>query len=400
MPTTETNNEALNGQHQHTFYRDDGVVIKDGVDTYSSRYSQKSRTGELHRLRPPDLDPTPYTLSHLTSVAARGSVKYRVSNGLESFQGIQPALAIGNRVWPNNRTVMVNEAIIDALTRLKDQRVNLGVALATASQTADMVSGIGKSLAELRSAVRHYDRKDIRRAAERLRMDVGHTKTNRLPRDWLYYHYALKPTLADAHGSVLELVREIHPSDWMSVAKGKSKRDFKVGPTPVSLGTQNCYGHFHSDQQYESVSCRVRVQPSNTMFARMATLGVTNPAEVLWEKVPFSFVADWFFSIGDFFHVLDATLGYDVKGYDYTYIRKRIQRKHAGGTWGPLLRERNFSDAVVRDFFLDRKTFVTSPLFDVIPRVKLNPLSMKRLSLAASLVATAFTGKQPRLRYG
>jgi hypothetical protein len=42
--------------------------------------------------------------------------------------------------------------------------------------------------------------------------------------------------------------------------------------------------------------------------------GISNPALVAWELVPFSFVADWFVPVGDWLKQLDALLGLTVEG--------------------------------------------------------------------------------------
>lgn len=46
--------------------------------------------------------------------------------------------------------------------------------------------------------------------------------------------------------------------------------------------------------------------------------GLLNPLEVIWELVPFSFVADWFLPIGDYLSALDASSRFT----------------HEGGSWG------------------------------------------------------------------
>lgn len=54
-------------------------------------------------------------------------------------------------------------------------------------------------------------------------------------------------------------------------------------------------------------------------------LGLTNPAQLAWELVPFSFVVDWFIPVGDFFAQLDATLGWSYRGGTYSEKSVRTQ---------------------------------------------------------------------------
>jgi hypothetical protein len=78
----------------------------------------------------------------------------------------------------------------------------------------------------------------------------------------------------------------------------------------------------------ETVTVRmgITVKQSSKALANAKELGITNPALVAWELVPFSFVADWFLPIGNFLGFLDATLGLEfVSGYQTTF-RKRSGR--------------------------------------------------------------------------
>lgn len=49
--------------------------------------------------------------------------------------------------------------------------------------------------------------------------------------------------------------------------------------------------------------------PTAALNARVASelLGLHSPAAVLWEATPFSFVADWFYPMGDYLHNLDSS---------------------------------------------------------------------------------------------
>jgi len=54
------------------------------------------------------------------------------------------------------------------------------------------------------------------------------------------------------------------------------------------------------------------------------TLGLTNPALVVWELVPFSFVADWFLPIGDYLEGLDLPFLVDHKGGSHGFRQEVI----------------------------------------------------------------------------
>lgn len=65
--------------------------------------------------------------------------------------------------------------------------------------------------------------------------------------------------------------------------------------------------------------------------------GLLNPAEVIYELVPLSFVADWFVPIGDYLAALDAPLRFSHLGGTYGYRGQRDTRvtpKHMVPTGG------------------------------------------------------------------
>jgi hypothetical protein len=58
--------------------------------------------------------------------------------------------------------------------------------------------------------------------------------------------------------------------------------------------------------------------PSYDMLHNFAEVGFTNPLEVAWELVPFSFAADWFVPVGSWLSGLDALLGLTDLTYSST----------------------------------------------------------------------------------
>jgi hypothetical protein len=72
----------------------------------------------------------------------------------------------------------------------------------------------------------------------------------------------------------------------------------------------------------ESLRVKWRFRPNAADLP--ARLGLLNPAEVIWELVPFSFVADWFLPIGDYLSALDAPMRFSHVGGT---IGHRLQTK-------------------------------------------------------------------------
>ncbi len=77
-----------------------------------------------------------------------------------------------------------------------------------------------------------------------------------------------------------------------------------------------------------TISSRVRVDNPNLFLA--SRLGLTNPAAVAWELVPYSFVVDWFVNVGDYLNQFSEFHGVTlINPYHTIYTRM----KGKGAKW-------------------------------------------------------------------
>lgn len=94
----------------------------------------------------------------------------------------------------------------------------------------------------------------------------------------------------------------------------------KDGPTPVQVVHQPGWGIYPADEAWRITDLRYKIQMNcqvhydldanfenllGYLKATLAALGIGNPAKVIWNAIPFSFVVDWFFNIGTFLDGLD-----------------------------------------------------------------------------------------------
>lgn len=69
----------------------------------------------------------------------------------------------------------------------------------------------------------------------------------------------------------------------------------------------------------------------NPNLHRATTLGLTNPAAIAWELVPFSFVVDWFIPIGNFLNSWTDFLGLRFEdSYNTRYVKVENLRLYNG----------------------------------------------------------------------
>jgi hypothetical protein len=277
---------------------------------------------------------------------------------------------------------LFNEAYVSALTKIADQKVNLAVAFAEARKSLDLlVDAAGR----IYRGYRAFRRRDPRGIARALNITPS-----RLHKSWLEYKYGWMPLLMDVKGSA-EFVAQHHfgRAPRFSVI-GTAKRTYKSvktvpytfpggGPTVPIVDTLT-----------GEILCKVKIEVEvrNPLLSTAQQLGLTNPALVAWELTPFSFVFDWFISVGDYLTALTALHGVDVvrsfKSYtSEIYVDERFAGavyKSGGVTYGHSFEQR---DMRLREY--QRTPFTANPLLIYPPRRE-NPLNTSKVITALTLL--------------
>jgi hypothetical protein len=143
----------------------------------------------------------------------------------------------------------------------------------------------------------------------------------------------------------------------------------------------------------ETQGCFIRIDaiPSKDHIVSLASLGVTNPLEIAWELVPFSFVVDWALPVGQYLSSLDAMFGYDDDNIWFSrtdFIRTRWDTHYVPGT-NSSYRPRGDYGECYKEVLRINRTVGTSVPFPVRPVFK-NPASLNHMANALSLLAQAF----------
>lgn len=216
---------------------------------------------------------------------------------------------------------LVSRAETIALNKLKKQSVNLAVAFAERKQTARLIES---NLVKVARAARAVRRLDGREALLHLGLVGGKRRHSSRVRPegvtdfWLELQYGWKPLLSDIYGSVENLNQvESEGSRLIATVTGTSK-DTETWSKKLSdtlSGTSTVWDF----TKYSQLKSRVKVRLDYVRTDEIPTdiltqLGLHNPLSVAWELVPFSFVVDWSFPLGEYFNLLDAAVGWKLKG--------------------------------------------------------------------------------------
>lgn len=289
-------------------------------------------------------NPTPYTASKVEGMvnSIQASMETRFASG-----GSYYSYVVGEAPWGQFETGLTDtvplpfdsgledRAVAKVLGKLKDQDVNLAVAFAERIQTVDLVSN---SLLGLAKAARSLRKGNLKGVAEGLGLRglKGSPKGRNFHEKWLSVQYGWKPLYQDVYGAV----KALHEKDqedlnrYMFTAIGSVKTDVHV--------TKNVKGLTSVIERVDGmVGCKIRLDyyVDNPLVGTLAQLGITNPAEVIWEIVPFSFVWDWFNPIGQYLSGIDAAAGKSLRGGTITNWSKSSRYVGlSGGTGGGFVR--------------------------------------------------------------
>lgn len=280
---------------------------------------------------------------------------------------------------------------------VKRNKVNLAVSLAEAGQSYRLFTSSARRIASAYRMLRTGDIRGLRRVInvgpnhERSLLRRGPMDIRRhAPELWLELQYGWKPLLSDLYTSVTQMhsrVIEGFPIRAKSTGTEVRKR---------SLSNVNTVGIVRADVvqvQQTRVLCLVDYWVDSTLSANLNDWGLTNPLEVIWELVPYSFVVDWFLPVGDYLSSFDAYLGVTFKqGLESTTME--MQSK---AVYEPQPETNaNYTRVVYgtdrfKHFKFTRNTLTSFPRAG-LPSIK-NPFSKTHVANAMSLLSLAFDRK-------
>jgi hypothetical protein len=130
----------------------------------------------------------------------------------------------------------------------------------------------------------------------------GVSRKKQFSSNFLEFHFGWEPLVQDIGAAVETLQNPLPRRRLFATGRGE-QRDKTNWPPPLN----------GSSGYSDIFSIRVRsggtVSISNPDLYLANQLGFTNPLSVVWEAVPFSFVLDWFLTVGTFLGSMTARLG-------------------------------------------------------------------------------------------
>jgi len=291
------------------------------------------------------------------------------------------------------------------LLKIKDQKINVQQFLAERDQTIRLVTETVTSIA---SAIKNLKRGNIRGAFEQVGIPLSNRylrKFNKhyvrdqsaaIANGWVKMQYGVRPLLNDVKGAaefLAQRIAEQKPPIQRVVAvttiDTRADRKFTIKPDYVRNVTElnTC--------QY-TIKYTVYFKQNLSVSNLPTQLGLTNPALILWELTPWSFVVDWFLPIGNFLSALDATVGLTFEGGCKTVFIRANARKDftAHNTrWGTNSYVYSSEQKTYRQKIQCIRTTLAGFPSSQIPAFK-NPVSTEHMLNALALLRQQFRGRR------
>jgi len=287
-----------------------------------------------------------------------------------------------------------NDALVKSLGSIADAKVNIGVAYAEASRTSSLILDTARRVDR---AYRAFRRGNLLEVARQLNITP-----KRLHKSWLEYRYGWMPLLMDVKNGA-EFFAQQHIGRKArftegGIAKYQASQTWYETYTP--FGIPPTAQVFHRFTWETATRARVWCELDNPHLAELQQLGVTNPALIVWELIPFSFVFDWFISVGDWLQGLSAMHGVNVRRsmmsslYDATYFRVYPAVARTSGS-------NNYSETGVSTSLQRRQYGRGIPSFnpaDLSMRTTVvTDLSFKNLVTSLALIQGGYRGGNARI---
>lgn len=194
------------------------------------------------------------------------------------------------------------EASLKLRAGIKAQNLNLAQSCAEYKQACTMFASFAKDIVSSYRAIRGGLPSLFSAAFSRLlqkRDPVALRAANR----WLQYQYGVKPLMSDLYG-VLDLFQAQMQAGSLYVSRvsggcGLNKSRSSGDAIQIQSGTS---------KYVATAYFMVR----NETLRSLAQNGITNPALLAWELIPYSFVIDWVLPIGNWLSAADALTGVTV----------------------------------------------------------------------------------------
>lgn len=212
------------------------------------------------------------------------------------------------------------------------------------------------------------------------RAPKGVSRKKKFADNWLEYHFGWVPAIKDIGAAMHTLTDPFAPKR----VKGRGSHD--VSGSFTSNRNSTSYYKQRTVTRTQ-VKLQADIQVSNPNAFLLSQMGFVNPLSVLWETVPFSFIADWVANIGQILGSMTDFVGLQLSNSFQSYLQTAIftETWHYGTVSVPVGKKTDemFTDGQWQSVFANRTLGISTPTLRLKP---LTGLSVTRGATAIALL--------------
>jgi len=216
---------------------------------------------------------------------------------------------------------VLDQLNVKIFSKIKSGSLNLAQTWAERKQTISMLETTLQRMVRIARAVR---RGDWYGAMNALGLPTGTRRAQRnrakfeaywkvspqqaFANFWLEYNYGWKPFISDINGAMKAFAKPF-PQPLVKVsAWADFRKEVRSKTQPTNWASHSHFQELNQKLGY-IIYWRLGDNAAANFQRTAAQIGITNPALLAWELLPYSFVVDWFLPIGNYLESLDATYG-------------------------------------------------------------------------------------------
>nr|QDH89095.1 MAG: hypothetical protein H2Bulk34326_000004 [Leviviridae sp.] len=283
---------------------------------------------------------------------------------------------------------LINATLTKALNNLKSQDIHLGNFLAEGHKTIDMVANTANKIA---NQVIRFRSKYPGDWLKVVGTQIGGLQRNlwcTIPNAWLQLQYGWIPLLSDIVGAMMHLARrDRFEIPYVSAHATGNNNVVTNSQLSGAQGGVVKYAWLQKQQVRVFLVYRLR----SPALAELSSLGLINPAEIIWETTRYSFVVDWFLPVSAWLSALTGDVGYDFVTGGFSNTTKMDATSSGGVTGADNSASRTY--ALSAPTFQGRMTVFSRSCYAASPVPGLyvkNPLSLVHMANAMALLQQAF----------
>lgn len=301
---------------------------------------------------------------------------------------------VGASAIPRSKLVSSNTrnaALVKTYSKIKAQDINLSITAAEIRKAMETVNGRLYLIARQVVNFKRLHKKAFLKAVATQRYNLPRELWCEIPRIWLELQYGWKPLMNDIVGAINAVARLSEEKPPLVYAKASHKDTF-LEQLPLNTGGWAIGGSNPSMSitWEERANCYLFFKIATSKMVDAGVLGLTEPASVVWELLPYSFVVDWALPVGQWLNSLTAAYGLDFVGGGMSKkVRSREVHINPPKAAGGYVLDAWSSPRVSSQMeFFERECFASAPVPGLYVK---NPFSIGHTLNGLALLASALT---------